>query len=90
MTATEEAAKRLHFPDGGRARLFLYPKALPYRVPDYLWYLVHVEKAVVKGGAPGVRLPPPGRPVRPGALPGVEPGLLRARGPWGPPGLGVR
>jgi hypothetical protein len=68
----------------------LYPKALPYRVPDYLWYLVHVEEAVVKGGAPGVRLPPPGRPVRPGALPGVEPGLLRARGPWDPPGLGIR
>jgi len=50
MTAIEEAAKRLRFPDGGRARLFLYPKALPYRVPAYLWYLVHVEKAVAKGG----------------------------------------
>jgi hypothetical protein len=50
MTAIEEVAKRLHFLDGGRARLFLYPKALPCRVPDYLWYLVHVEEAVVKGG----------------------------------------
>jgi hypothetical protein len=51
MTAIEEAAKRLHFLDGGRARLFLYPKALPYRVPDHLWYLVHVEEAVTKGGS---------------------------------------
>jgi hypothetical protein len=51
MTAIEEAAKRLHFSDGGRAQLFLYPKALPYRAPDYLWYLVHVEEAVVKGGS---------------------------------------
>jgi hypothetical protein len=51
MTAIEEAAKRLHFLDGGRARLFLYPKALPYRVPDHLWYLVHVEEAVTKGSS---------------------------------------
>ncbi len=88
MTALEEAAKRLRFPDGGRARLFLYPKALPYRVPDYLWYQVHVGRPWSRE-APGVRLPPPGRPVRPGALPGVEPGLPRARGPWDPPGLGI-
>lgn len=40
----------LYRADGGQARLLLYPKALPYRVPDHLWYLVHVEEAVVKRG----------------------------------------
>ena len=40
----------LYRADGSQARLLLYPKALPYRAPDYLWYLVHVEEAVVKGG----------------------------------------
>jgi hypothetical protein len=62
MTAMEEAAKRLRFPDGGRARLFLYPKALPYRAPDHLWYLVHVEEAVTKGGSRSAptSLGPPG------------------------------
>ena len=40
----------LYRADGSQARLLLYPKALPYRAPDYLWYLVHVEEAVAKGG----------------------------------------
>jgi hypothetical protein len=40
----------LYRADGSQAQLLMYPKALPYRVPDYLWYLVHVEEAVVKGG----------------------------------------
>jgi hypothetical protein len=40
----------LYRADGGQARLLLYPKALPYRAPDHLWYLVHVEEAVVKRG----------------------------------------
>ena len=40
----------LYRADGGQARLLLYPKALPYRAPDNLWYLVHVEEAVVKRG----------------------------------------
>jgi len=40
----------LYRADGGQARLLLYPKALPYRLPDHLWYLVHVEEAVVKRG----------------------------------------
>jgi len=92
MTAIEEAAKRLHFPDGGRARLFLYPKALPYRAPDHLWYLVHVEEAVVKGGSRSAPTSP-GPPSTTWSSPrgGTwSPGLLRARGPWDPPGLGVR
>lgn len=41
----------LYRADGSQARLLLYPKALPYRAPDHLWYLVHVEEAVVKGGS---------------------------------------
>jgi hypothetical protein len=40
----------LYRADGSQARLLMYPKTLPYRAPDYLWYLVHVEEAVVKGG----------------------------------------
>jgi hypothetical protein len=40
----------LYRADGGQARLLLYPKALPYRVPDHLWYLVHMEETVVKRG----------------------------------------
>jgi hypothetical protein len=60
MTAIEEAAKRLRFPDGGRARLFLYPKALPYRVPDHLWCLVHVEEAVTAEAVARVHATSPG------------------------------
>jgi hypothetical protein len=41
----------LYRADGGQARLLLYPKALPYRVPDHLWYLVHMEETVVKRGS---------------------------------------
>jgi hypothetical protein len=52
----------LYRADGSQARLLMYPKALPYRAPDYLWYLVPRGGGRGQGGAPGVPLPPPGPP----------------------------
>jgi hypothetical protein len=73
MTAIEEAAKRLRFPDGGRARLLLNPKALPYRVPGTTW-------SSPRGGT--------WSPTSPGTPGSTGPGCTVGRRPTGRSGPG--